>query len=72
MTITYNDGHIPHRPRFGLFGAIGGFFSLLSHGIAAAKTFETLNQMSDAQLAQRGLTRENIAHVALEVLLDES
>lgn len=78
MSITYNDGHAPHTPhkphtgRFGLFGAIGDFFSLLPRGIAAARTYETLDHLSDAQLARRGLTRQDIAHVAMRVLLDES
>jgi hypothetical protein len=73
MTITYNDTSLPHRePRTGILGGIGDFLSLVSRSIAAANAYETLSQMSDAQLAQRGLTRPDLANVTLKVLLDDS
>ena len=73
MTISYNDTHIAARkPRSGLLGAIGGSLSLLHRSIAAANAYETLSQMSDAELARRGLTRPGIANAAMKVLLDES
>ncbi len=73
MTVAYNDTPVPHaEPRAGIIATIGRYFSLLSRSIAAANAFETLSQMSDAQLARRGLERGEIANVALKVLLDES
>ncbi|MBE9558115.1 MAG: hypothetical protein IMF08_14750 [Proteobacteria bacterium] len=73
MAVAYNDTPVPHaEPRASIIAMIGGYFSLLSRSIAAANAYETLNQMSDAQLAKRGLERGEIANVARKVLLDES
>ena len=73
MTIAYNDAPVTaHEPRTGILGAIRGFFILLDRSIAAANAYDTLSQMSDAQLASRGLTRTDIAMVAKKVLLDEA
>lgn len=72
MTIAYNDAPVgARRNRTGVFGAVVAFFSLLARSIEAANAYETLNQMTDAQLARRGLTRADIAPVALKVLLDK-
>jgi uncharacterized protein YjiS (DUF1127 family) len=71
MTIAYNDAPAgSRRNRTGIFGTVASFFSLLARSIEAANAYESLNQMTDAQLARRGLTRADIAPVAMKVLLD--
>lgn len=73
MTIAYNDAPVTARePRTGILAAILGFLTLLDRSIAASNAYDTLSQMSDAQLASCGLTRTDIANVAKKVLLDEA
>lgn len=57
----------PIRPLAGLsaliakpFAAIGGFLVRMMDGNDRVREVEKLNAMSDAQLARRGLKRENI------------
>ena len=72
MTIAYNDAQVEsRRSRTGVIGAIASFFSLLARSIEAARAYESLNQLTDAQLSRRGLTRADIAPVAMKVLLDK-
>ena len=72
MTIAYNDAPVTARePRAGILAAIVGIFSLVPRSIAAANAYETLSNLSDAQLARRGLARPDVANVALQVLLDD-
>ncbi|MDQ1898900.1 hypothetical protein RAH32_00370 [Paracoccus sp. WLY502] len=40
------------------FAAIGRFLVLIAEAVPHAREIERLNQLSDAQLAARGLTRE--------------
>lgn len=70
MTIAYNETPATDRDRPAFFGVIGGLFGLLGRSIAAANTYETLSHLSDAQLARRGLTRPDIANVAVTILLE--
>lgn len=72
MTIAINDAPAPsRRNRTRIFSTVASFFSLLGRSIEAARAYETLNQLTDAQLASRGLTRADIAPVAMKVLLDK-
>jgi len=73
MTAAYNDVPAGARElRGGVFGRVAGFFALLDRSIAAANTYENLSQLSDEQLAARGLTRPEIANAARKVLLGEA
>ena len=73
MTIAVNDVPASGRParRAGLIAAAGAFLSLVARSIEAARAYEVLSQMTDAELARRGLARADIAAVAKRVLLDD-
>ena len=73
MTIACNDTPVPARaPRTGIIATINGYLTLLARSIAAANAYDTLDQLSDRELARRGLERGDIAKVAMKVLSDES
>lgn len=73
MSVAYNDSRIPVRDRrTGVLGAAVGFFHLLDRSIAAATAFENLSEMSDSELARRGLERPDIAKHAFRILMDGS
>ncbi|WP_029349278.1 hypothetical protein [Bosea sp. 117] len=44
---------------------IGAFFEAVGEGRRIAERYETLSRLSDAALARRGLTRADIARVAV-------
>jgi len=72
MTIACNDAPVTApAPRTGILATLRGYLSLLDRSIAAANAYDSLSQLSDAQLARRGLDRTEIADVARRVLLDE-
>lgn len=45
--------------------AVGAFFDAVGEGHRIARRYETLSRMSDAALARHGLTRQDIATVAV-------
>lgn len=48
------------------FAVIGQFFTGLTNGIMAHRAYMALNAKSDAQLADMGLTRQDVARTAAE------
>lgn len=46
----------------GVFSAIGGFFTSVAMANARYQKIVELQNLSDAQLADRGLTRDEIVH----------
>ncbi|QIB32983.1 DUF1127 domain-containing protein [Ancylobacter pratisalsi] len=44
---------------------VGAFFDAIGEGHRIARRYETLSRMSDAALARHGLTRQDIARVAV-------
>ena len=60
--ITYTNTHAPRRSTFsGILHAIGDFFTMIGESNWRVREAERLQSMSDAQLAARGIRREDIA-----------
>ena len=64
-TVSYT-GTGPNPLLRGL-SAVAGFFADLQRASEAAANYQRLSHMSDAALAQRGLTRESLPKVAYEM-----
>ncbi|GLK70386.1 DUF1127 domain-containing protein [Ancylobacter dichloromethanicus] len=45
--------------------SVASFFEAVGEGRRIAQRYETLSRLSDAALAKRGLTRQDIARVAV-------
>jgi hypothetical protein len=67
-------GLLIFRPLYGVISALHalarrffGLFAAVQEAQAAAARFELLSQMSDAELARRGLKREGLAQAVFTV-----
>lgn len=60
------------KPSFPFLDGVAHFFSTLAAVFSGAqqarRVYERLSRLSDAQLAARGLTRDDIARLALEAM----
>jgi len=64
------SGPCRRRPALGrrasaLRGTLSKTWQGLRDGVRAARTYQRLNAMSDAELARRGISREEILRVAM-------
>ena len=55
----------PGRRASALRGTLSKSWQGLRDGVRAARTYQRLNAMSDAELARRGISREEILRVAM-------
>ena len=64
--ITYSAGHArPSRFRT-VLGALNTFFAGIQEGREIWNRYESLARMSDAQLARRGLARDEVPQAAVK------
>lgn len=71
MTVSTTNTHFSHSDRHGLWGGIVEFFAGLRTGFRAYETFSRLDAMTDAQLAARGLSRQDVARKAMDEILKD-
>lgn len=65
MTVV---GHAVWRAVKWTVGSVGTFFALLSRSAAARETYDVLSRLSDRQLEDIGLTRDEIPARIIEIL----